>query len=66
MDLKFGLFIVLGLVIGSVFGVSLGAVIGNNAIVAIGIIAGPIGGVFLGWFVAAAVLKNRKIKNEDK
>jgi len=63
MDLKFCVFIVLGLVIGSVFGVFLGAVTGNNAI---GIIAGPIGGVFLGWFVAAAVLKNRKIKNENK
>ncbi len=63
MDRNFGLFIVLGLVIGSIFGVSLGAVIGNNAI---GIMLGPISGVFLGWFVAAAVLKNRKIKNEDK
>lgn len=63
MDRKFGYYIVLGLVIGGVFGVFLGAAIGNTLL---GIRLGALGGVFIGWFVAAAALQNRNGKKEDK
>jgi ABC-type antimicrobial peptide transport system permease subunit len=56
MDRKFGLYIVLGLVIRAVFGMGVGAASGNTIF---GIGLGALFGVFVGWFVAAA-LENRK------
>ncbi len=59
MERRFGLYIVLGLVIGGVFGLGLGAANGNAAL---GIALGAIGGLFVGWFVAAAALEKRNAK----
>jgi uncharacterized protein YcfJ len=56
MDRRFGYYIVLGLVIGVVFGMGVGAASGNTLL---GIGFGALGGVFIGWFVAAAALQNR-------
>ncbi|NJO81784.1 MAG: hypothetical protein HC828_02750 [Blastochloris sp.] len=56
MERTFGLYIVLGLVIGAVFGMGLGATTGN---VLWGIGLGALAGVFLGWFVAAAMFENQ-------
>lgn len=66
MDRKFGYYIILGLVIGVLFGMGVGAMSGN-AILGIGV--GALIGVFIGWFLAAAVLMNReknKAKKENK
>lgn len=52
MNKKFGLFIFLGLGIGGIFGVGLGAANGNATL---GTAIGAIAGVFIGWFIAAAV-----------
>jgi hypothetical protein len=62
MDPKFGRFIVLGLVIGGVLGLLYGPAIGNTAL---GLGLGALGGVFIGWFVAAAVLQNQNEKKEN-
>jgi hypothetical protein len=51
MDRRFGYYIVLGLVIGIVFGMGVGAASGNTLF---GIGLGALGGVFIGWFIAAA------------
>jgi uncharacterized protein YcfJ len=59
MDRRFGYYIVLGLLVGAVFGFGLGAANGN-AILGIGI--GALAGVFIGWFVAAAVLEREAKK----
>ena len=56
MERRFGYYVVLGLVIGGVFGMSVGATNGNTIW---GIGLGALFGVFIGWFVAAAALKNR-------
>ena len=56
MERKFGYFIVLGLLIGVVFGMGLGVANGNTIW---GIGLGALFGVFIGWFVAAAALQNR-------
>jgi hypothetical protein len=56
MERKFGYYIVLGLLIGVVFGMGLGAANGNTIW---GIGLGALFGVFVGWFVAAAALQNR-------
>ncbi|GIK42944.1 MAG: hypothetical protein BroJett011_67770 [Chloroflexota bacterium] len=60
MERKFGYYILLGLVIGVVFGMGLGAANGNAIW---GIWLGALGGVFIGWFIAVAALENRK--NEE-
>ncbi len=59
MNKKFGLFILLGLVIGSMFGLPLGAANGNPIW---GLGLGALVGVFLGWFIAAVVLENQNSK----
>jgi ABC-type uncharacterized transport system permease subunit len=59
MDRKFGYYIVLGLLVGAVYGFGLGAVNGNTLL---GIGLGALAGVFLGWFVAAAVLEREASK----
>ena len=61
MDRNFGLYIVLGLVIGAVFGVPFGPAIGNTTLA---IALGAFGGVFVGWFIAAAVLEDSKGKSK--
>lgn len=63
MDRKFGIYILLGLVIGVLFGVFLGSATGNT-ILGIGPVA--LGGVFVGWFAAAAALKNRNGKEDEE
>lgn len=52
MDKKFGLYIIIGLFVGALFGVSFTPVIGNDLLAISG---GALAGVFLGWFIAAAV-----------
>jgi ABC-type uncharacterized transport system permease subunit len=63
MDRKFGYFIVLGLVITVVFGMGVGAASGNTIW---GIGLGALFGVFIGWFVAVAALKNRDKNKIEK
>ena len=48
---KFGYYLIAGLLIGTVFGLGLGAARGNNLL---GIGIGALTGVFIGWFVAVA------------
>ena len=60
MDQKFGYFIFLGLLIGAVFGLLWSE--SGNALPGIGI--GALVGVFIGWFVAAAVIEKGKEKKE--
>lgn len=56
MEQKFGIYVFLGLLIGAVLGTSLGT--GG-----IGIGGGALAGVFVGWFIAAAVIeRERKIE----
>ena len=59
MDQKFGYYIVLGLLVGAVFGFGLRAANGN---VILGIGIGTFAGVFIGWFVAAAMLEREAKK----
>lgn len=61
MERKFGYYIFLGLVIGVIFGMGVGAANGNPLF---GIGLGALGGVFIGWFVAAAACENRNKKNQ--
>jgi hypothetical protein len=49
MEKKFAYLIVLGLVIGALFGIFYGKALENAAL---GIVFGASGGVFLGWFAA--------------
>lgn len=56
MEKTFGYFIFGGLLIGAMFG-SIWAG-GENPIMGIG--TGALAGAFLGWFIAAAVLEQRK------
>jgi len=51
MERRFGFYIVLGLVIGGFLGVGFGAAIENATL---GIALGALGGLFIGWFAAAA------------
>ena len=55
MERKYAYVIPLGLVIGAIFGVSYGMAFGNTLL---GVAFGALGGVFLGWFIAA-ILQNR-------
>lgn len=52
MNKKFAIYIVLGLFIGALFGVSFTPVIENDAL---GVLGGALAGGFVGWFIAAAV-----------
>jgi uncharacterized protein YcfJ len=56
MERKFGYYIFEGLLIGGLLGMGLGSANGNTIL---GIALGALGGVFIGWFVAAAALENR-------
>ena len=57
MDRKFGYYIVLGLLIGVVFGIGMGAASGNTIW---GIGLGALFGVFIGWFIAVAAQNRNK------
>ena len=59
MNLRFGHYIVLGLAIGAIFGMGLGAANGNPGL---GIGIGALVGLFLGWFVAAAATQKQSGK----
>ena len=63
MKRKFGYYIIMGLGIGVVFGMGMGAASGN---ILFGIGLGALFGVFIGWFVAAAALERRNKNTEDK
>jgi hypothetical protein len=63
MEKRFGYYIFVGAAIGGVFGIGLGAANGN---VALGLGLGALGGVFIGWFMAAAALQNRDEKKEGR
>ena len=56
MERKFGYYIFLGLIMGVVFGMGLGAA---NGSVIWGIGLGALAGVFIGWFIATAALESR-------
>jgi len=55
---KFGIYIFVGLLIGAFFGMLLG-----NANPILGVGSGALAGVFIGWFIAAAVMEK---ENKDK
>jgi hypothetical protein len=57
MKKRFGYFILIGLLIGAIFGSGLGAA-NESALAGLGL--GALAGIFVGWFVAAAVLENEK------
>jgi ABC-type uncharacterized transport system permease subunit len=56
MDKTFGYFIFGGLLIGAMFGLIWRG--GGNALMGIG--TGAMAGAFIGWFIAAAVLEQKK------
>jgi uncharacterized protein YcfJ len=60
MDKTPAYYIFLGLLIGAVFGLGIGAVGGNTIN---GMEVGALAGVFIGWFLAAAAFENRSKKN---
>ena len=57
MNKKTAFYIFLGLLIGAVFGMGLGAANGNAIH---GLQLGALAGTFIGWFVAAAVMEQGK------
>lgn len=57
MERKYGYYIVLGLAIGVVFGMGVGAANGNTIW---GIGLGALFGVFIGWFIAVAAQNRNK------
>lgn len=61
MNKKFGLYIILGLIVGANFGIFFGPALGNPSL---SIALGALGGVFIGWFISVAVLEYSK--NKDK
>jgi len=63
MTKKFGLFILSGLLIGGIFGIFFAAPL-ENPLLGVGV--GALGGVFLGWFIAAvfAEMKNPSINSQ--
>jgi uncharacterized membrane protein len=62
MDKKFGIFVLLGLLLGGQLGVFFGPILKNPIL---GVALGALGGAFLGWFIAAAVLENQN-SNKNK
>ena len=57
MDKQFGYYIFLGLLIGAAFGFGLGTANGNTLL---GLALGSLTGVFVGWFIAAAIVEQKK------
>lgn len=52
MNNKFGLYVVLGLIVGAVFGASFIPVVENDLLAIVG---GALAGVFIGWYIFAAM-----------
>jgi hypothetical protein len=63
MERKFGVYIILGLLIGIIFGMGLGTANGNTIW---GIAVGGLAGTFLGWFVATVALEQGNTNNKKK
>ena len=63
MNKKFGLYIVLGMVMGAFLGVSFTPVAENDLLAILGRV---IAGAFLGWFVAAAVREENRTNAASK
>ena len=59
MDKKFGYIILLGLLIGAAFGFGFGTTNGNPLM---GVGSGALAGVFVGWFIAAAIFEKKENK----
>jgi hypothetical protein len=59
MEHRFGTLIILGLVTGCTMGVYFGPAL-ENPLLSVGL--GGLGGLFLSWFIAAAVTENQNIK----
>jgi hypothetical protein len=59
MERRLGTFIILGLVTGCTMGVYFGTALENSLL---GVGLGGLGGLFLSWFIAAAVTENQNIK----
>jgi hypothetical protein len=59
MEHRFGTFIILGLVTGCTMGVYFGTAL-ENPLLSVGL--GGLGGLFLSWFIAAAIMENQNIK----
>jgi hypothetical protein len=59
MEQKFGSYILLGFLGGAIVGLFLGTII-DNMVAGLGI--GVLGGVFMGWFVAAAMTQEDREK----
>lgn len=57
------LYALAGAAIGSTFGVFIGAVSGHRLL---GVGIGALAGLYVGWFVAAAVLERRKDRAADR
>jgi uncharacterized protein YcfJ len=57
MERKFGVYVFLGGLIGAIFGWGLGMANGNSIA---GLGGGALAGVFIGWFIAAAVFEKQK------
>lgn len=62
MDQKSARFIFLGLLIGGVLGLLFGAGADN---IVLGVALGALAGVFIGWFVAAAMQRQHKSDHDD-
>jgi len=57
------LYVVLGLLIGAIFGLGLGAANGNTIL---GLGLGALAGVFIGWFIGAAVMQKQNESGKGK
>jgi hypothetical protein len=62
MERKYAFLIVLGLLVGAIYGVFYGKAIENDVL---GVALGAFGGIFLGWFVAI-IAQNKYGNIEDK
>lgn len=60
MNKKYALYIILGVIIGALFGVSFVPVIETDAL---GVLGGALAGGFVGWFIAAA--RERSVHAND-
>ncbi len=62
MERDFGFYIILGMLIGAIFGVSLVPIVGNTILA---IFCGVCGGVFFGWLIAVAASEKAIHKNDQ-
>ena len=63
MERKFGIYIVLGLAMGVIFGLGVGAANGNTPY---GVGLGALFGTYIGWFVAAVAVERQNKKRQGK